>query len=163
MVLQVWAAWEMTLLDINMTDFDVFWTNLVQGFGFGLAYTPMVALAFSTLPTRLVVQGSAVFNLMRNFGSSLFISMCILVLVRSTAENYAGLSAMVSPMNEALRNPGLAGNWAWDTAKGLAELSLEIERQALMGGYLNAFILFALTAAMGVPLAWMFRDSKRRK
>jgi DHA2 family multidrug resistance protein len=162
MLLQVWAAWQMTLLDINMTNFDVFWTNLVQGFGFGLAYTPMVALAFSTLPTQLVVQASAMFNLMRNFGSSLFISLCILVLVRSTAENYAGLSAGVSPMNETLRNPGLLGGWALDTTKGLAALSVEIERQALMGGFLNAFVLFTLVAAIGLPFVWLFRDPKRR-
>ena len=163
MVLQVWGAWQMTLLDINMTDFDVFWTNFVQGFGFGLAYTPMAALAFSTLPTYLVVQGSAVFNLMRNFGSSLFISLSILVLLRSTAENYAGLSATVTPLNEALRNGGMVGGWTSNTLKGLSQLSEEIYRQAQMGGYLNAFILFALVAALGVPLAWVFRDPRKRK
>jgi DHA2 family multidrug resistance protein len=163
MLLQLWAAWEMTLLDINMTDFDVIWTNMVQGFGFGIAYLPMTTLAFSTLPTRFVVQGSAVFVLMRNFGSSLFISLSVLVLVRSTAENYAGLSAAVSPMNETLRNPGVVGGWAWQTTKGLAALSAEIERQASMGGYVNAFILFAFAAALGLPFAWLFRDPKRRE
>jgi DHA2 family multidrug resistance protein len=163
MLLQVWAAWQMTLLNINMTDFDVIWTNLVQGFGFGIAYLPMTTLAFSTLPTHLVVQGSALFVLMRNFGSSLFISVSVLVLVRSTAENYAGLSAAVSPMNETLRNPGLVGGWEWHTAKGLAALSAEIERQASMGGYVNAFILFAFAAALGVPFAFLFRDPKRRE
>ncbi len=162
MALQCWAAWKMTLLDINMTDFDVIWTNFVQGFGFGIAYLPMTTLAFSTLPTFLVVQGSGLLILMRNFGSSLFISLSILVLLRSTAENYAGLSATVTPMNEALRNRGLVGGWTWETTQGLAELSAEIQRQAEMGGYLNAFILFALAAAVGLPFAFMFRDPKRR-
>ena len=162
LLLQVWAGWQMALLDINMTDFDVFWTNLVQGFGFGLAYTPMTVLAFSTLPTSLVVQGSAVFNLMRNFGSSLFISLSILVLVRTTAENYAGLSAAVTPLNETLRDPELAGHWSWNTASGLAELSAEIQRQASMGGYVNAFVLFSFTAALALPLVLLFREPRRR-
>lgn len=163
LALQAWAGWEMSLLDINMSDFDVFWTNLVQGFGFGLGYTPMTALAFSTLPAALMVQGSAVFNLMRNFGSSLFISLSILVLVRSTAENYAGLSAAVSPMNELLRNPGLIGGWVWDSTRGLAVLSLEIQRQAQMGGYLNAFALFGIASAIGLPFVWLFRSSKHKR
>jgi MFS transporter, DHA2 family, multidrug resistance protein len=162
LLLQVWAAGQMALLNINLTDFDVFWTNLVQGFGFGLAYTPMTVLAFSTLPTNLVVQGSAVFNLMRNFGSSLFISLSVLVLVRTTAENYSGLSAAITPMNETLRSPGLAGEWALNSTQSLEALSLEIQRQASMGGYLNAFALFGLAAALGLPLVWMFRDSRRR-
>jgi DHA2 family multidrug resistance protein len=115
LALQAWAGWEMAMLDINMTELDVFWTNFVQGFGFGLAYTPMTALAFYTLAPHLIVQGSAVFNLMRNFGSSLFISLSILVLVRTTAENYAGLSSIVSPMNELLRQPGVTGGWSTST------------------------------------------------
>jgi DHA2 family multidrug resistance protein len=161
LLLQVWAGWEMTLLNVNMTDFDVFWTNLLQGFGFGLAYTPMTVLAFSTLPTPLAVQGSAVFNLMRNFGSSLFISLSILVLVRSTAENYAGLSASISSLEKALAYSSHAGNLMSDQSKSLAMLSAEIYRQASMGGYLNTFTMFTLVAAAALPLVWMFRVPKR--
>jgi DHA2 family multidrug resistance protein len=159
--LQAYAGFEMAKLDINMSNFDVFWTNFVQGFGHGLSYTPMTALAFSTLVPRLMVQGSAVFNLMRNFGSSLFISLSILVLVRTTAENYSGLSAVISPVNELLRNPGLLGGWAHDSDPGLASLSAEIRRQAVMGGYLNTFFLFAVTATATIPLVWLFRKAGR--
>ena len=122
----------------------------------------MTTLAFSTLPTRFAVQGSGLMILMRNFGSSLFISLSVLVLLRSTAENYAGLSAAVTPMNEALRNRGLVGDWDPETVRGLAELSAEIQRQAEMGGYLNAFMLFAIAAGLGFPFAWLFRNPKRQ-
>jgi DHA2 family multidrug resistance protein len=160
LLLQMWAGWQMTLLNVNMTDFDVFWTNLVQGFGFGLAYTPMTVLAFSSLPTPLLVQGSAVFNLMRNFGSSLFISLSILVLVRSTAENYAGLSAAISSLEDVLAYSSLAANLSSDSSRSVAALSAEIHRQASMGGYLNTFMMFTLVAAAALPLAWMFRAPK---
>jgi DHA2 family multidrug resistance protein len=162
LALQVYAGIEMALLNINMTEVDIYWTNLVQGFGFGLAYTPMTALAFSTLTAPFIVEGSAIFNLMRNFGSSLFISLSVLILVRTTAENYAGLSSVITPMGERLRNPGLVGAWQHDTDLGLARLSGEIGRQAAMGGYLNAFLAFAVAAALAVPLAWMFRTEKPR-
>jgi DHA2 family multidrug resistance protein len=162
LLLQVWAAWQMTLFNIDMSDFDIYWTNLVQGFGFGLAYTPMTVLAFSTLSEPLLVQGSAVFNLLRNFGSSLFISLSILVLVRSTAENYAGLTAAITSVDTALAYSRLAANLAPDQASSLAALSAEIQRQASIGGYLNTFVLFALTAAAALPLAWLFRAPGRR-
>jgi len=32
-----------------------------------------------------------------------------------------------------------------------------------MGGYLNAFVLFAFAAALGLPFVWLFRVPKRRK
>jgi DHA2 family multidrug resistance protein len=162
LLLQAWAVWRMTLFNINVPDFDIYWTNLVQGFGFGLAYTPMTVLAFSTLPTSLVVQGSAVFNLLRNFGSSLFISLSVLVLVRSTAENYAGLTAAVSSLDVARQFSHLAGNLASSDARTLTALQEEMQRQAAIGGYLNAFMMSALAAAVALPLAWMFRAPKRK-
>ncbi|MCC7546308.1 MAG: DHA2 family efflux MFS transporter permease subunit [Burkholderiales bacterium] len=163
LLLQVWAIWHMTLFNINVSDFDIYWTNFVQGFGFGLAYTPMTVLAFSTLPNSLVVQGSAVFSQLRNFGSSLFISVSVLVLVRSTAENYAGLTAAISSLDMALGYSTLAENLASDEAKSLTKLKGEIERQAAIGGYLNAFAMSAIAAAVAVPLAWMFKVEKRKK
>jgi DHA2 family multidrug resistance protein len=161
LLLQVLAVWYMTTFNLNVSDFDIYWTNLVQGFGFGLAYTPMTVLAFSTLPAPLVVQGSAVFNLLRNFGSSLFISLSILVLVRTTAENYAGLTAAVSSLDIALNFSRLADGLASDDARSLTALKDEIERQAAIGGYLNAFVLSALAAVVALPLAWMFRVPRR--
>ena len=160
-LLQVWAARHMTLFDINMSDFDIYWTNFVQGFGYGLAYTPMTVLAFATLPESLVVQGSAVFNLLRNFGSSLFISLSVLLLVRSTAENYAGLSASISSIDGAVAYSSLT-QLSSNPTKSLATLSSEMQRQASIGGYLNTFILFTATAAAALPLAWLFRAPKRR-
>ena len=121
----------------------------------------MTVLAFSTLPTALAVQGSAVFSLMRNFGSSLFISLSILVLVRSTAENYAGLSAAITSLEKALAYSSHAGGLSPDKSQSLAILSAEIYRQASMGGYLNTFMMFTLVAAAAVPLVWMFRIPKR--
>ncbi|MEO8628229.1 MAG: DHA2 family efflux MFS transporter permease subunit [Betaproteobacteria bacterium] len=161
LLLQALAVWQMTTFTVNVSEFDIYWTNLVQGFGFGLAYTPMAVLAFSTLPASLAVQGSAVFNLLRNFGSSLFISLSVLVLVRSTAENYAGLTAGVSSLDIAEYSK-LAGSLASDPARSLAMLKDEIQRQAAFGGYLNAFLLSALVAAVALPLAWMFRMRERK-
>ena len=48
----------MESLDINLTTDDVLWTNLLHGLGNGLSYTPLAFLTFSTLPVRLVTQGS---------------------------------------------------------------------------------------------------------
>jgi hypothetical protein len=67
---QAVAAWHMAQFDINVSSFDVFWTNALQGFGFGLAYTPMTVLAFATLPAHQITEASGVFTLVRNFGSS---------------------------------------------------------------------------------------------
>jgi MFS transporter, DHA2 family, multidrug resistance protein len=151
----------MAQLDLNMTPMDVFLSNMLQGFGFGLAFTPMAVLAFATLPTVRAAEGTAVFNALRNFGSSVFISATVVVLVRSTAANYAMLTENVSPYNRALAFPGVLGLWNVETASGLAVVATEVQRQAAMSGYINAFYMFAACAAAGIPLALLMRQPGR--
>ena len=97
------------------------------------------------------------FTLMRNFGSSLFISLTVLVLIRSTTANYARMAENISAYNEVLAFPGLPAYWGLDTASGLAHLSGEIGRQAAMIGYVNAFTLMTLVAVCAVPLGFLMR------
>jgi DHA2 family multidrug resistance protein len=158
LAIQAVAGYWMAQLDLNMSNFDVFWLNFVQGFGFGLAFTPMSVLAFATLPTSRVTEGMSFFHLLRNFGSSLFISASIVLLVRSTAENYATMTEKITPYSRALDDPNIVGQWSMNTLGGLVALSGEIHRQAAMIGYINAFYLFTIAAALAVPLAWMMRD-----
>jgi DHA2 family multidrug resistance protein len=156
---QAVSGYAMAQLDINLTSSLVFWTNFVQGFGFGLAFTPMSVLAFATLPVRQMTEGMALFHLVRNFGSSIFISLSILLLVRSTAANYSGLVEHVSDYNKTLALPEAVGLWTTATPRGLLVIANEIQRQAAMIGYINAFYLFAATAALAVPLVLMMRKA----
>ncbi len=49
-----------------------------------------------------MTEGAAVFTMMRNFGSSLFISLAVLVFVRSSSISYAQLVEFVSPYRPLL-------------------------------------------------------------
>ncbi|MGD9617706.1 MAG: DHA2 family efflux MFS transporter permease subunit [Alphaproteobacteria bacterium] len=158
---QAYAAWAMAQFDINVGSFDVFWTNALQGFGFGLAFTPMTVLAFATLPASKMTEASGVFTLVRNFGSSLYISVTVVLLVRSAAVNYSRLTEFISPYNKALSFPGMPDAWNMETVGGLMRLAGQIQQQALMIGYINSFYLLAFTAAAGVPLVWLMRAAPR--
>jgi DHA2 family multidrug resistance protein len=150
----------MAHFDINVPDFDVFWSHYLLGLGQSVAFTPMTMMAFRTLPREQITEGSAVFTMMRNFGSSLFISLAVMVLVRSTAINYAQLMELVNPYRSALMLSSLPVSWSPETVTGLMGLSREVRRQAAMIGYVNAFHLMAFTAAVAVPLAWLLRNPR---
>jgi MFS transporter, DHA2 family, multidrug resistance protein len=114
-------------------------------------------MAFSTLPRHQVTEGAAVFTMMRNFGSSLFISLAVLVFVRSTSINYAELSEFVTPYRPVLYYAAFPLSWNPETTTGLMSLSREVQRQAAMIGYLNAFYMMALTATVSIPLALLLK------
>jgi DHA2 family multidrug resistance protein len=154
---QSFSAWSMAQLNLNLTSYDVFWTNALQGFGFGLAFTPMTVLAFATLPASRLTEASGIFTLVRNFGSSLYISLSVVLLIRSSATNYARLIEAINPFNLSLKGPSAPSAWNIETTSGLMRLAHEVQRQASMIGYINAFYLLALTAAIAVPLVWLMR------
>jgi len=88
---------------------------------------------------------------MRNFGSSLFISIAVLTVSRSTASNYSRMTEFITPYNKNLAD--LPSQWNLESTIGLQTLSNEILRQATMIGYLNAFYLMAFVALAATPLA----------
>ena len=57
--------------------------------------------------------------------------------------------------------PWVVGSWSTETLPDLAKLAREVNRQAAMIGYINAFYLFSITAAVAVPLAFLLRDVPR--
>ena len=160
LAIQAAGGFWMAQFDINLTAFDVFWSHFLMGLGQSVAFTPMTMLAFATLPRHQITEGSAVFTMMRNFGSSLFISLAVLVLVRSTTINYARMTEFVTPYRKELALPD---SWSLETATGLLRLSNEIQRQAAMIGYINAFYLMAFTALAALPLACLLRTAERER
>jgi MFS transporter, DHA2 family, multidrug resistance protein len=157
--IQAIGGYWMAQFDINLTESGVFWSNFLMGLGQSVAFTPMTMLAFATLPPHQITEGAAVFTMMRNFGSSLFISLSILVLVRSTTINYARMTEFITPYQSVLPLQVLPEFWNPATTTGLMRLSNEIQRQAAMIGYVNAFYMMAFTAAAAVPLACLLRTA----
>ena len=71
------------------------------------------------------------------------------------------MSEFITPYNKALQFPGMPSAWDTASASGLMRLAGEIQRQAAMIGYINAFYLLAATAAVGMPLVWLMRGMPR--
>jgi DHA2 family multidrug resistance protein len=155
--LQAFAGWQLAQLDMNPTTEAVFWPMALQGFGVGVLWVPITMVSFSTLKPAAVAEASAVYHMVRNAGSSIHISLSITLAVRMARTNYAELAPAVSPYNEALSNPSLAGGWSAADPQGLAALGREVARQAAMIGYLDAFVFFVATALVVLPLVLLVR------
>ena len=150
----------MSQFDINMTISTVTWFTILQGFGLGMIWSPLMVLALATLDIRYVSEGASVFHLMRNIGSSVHIAATATFVVRSSKENYSVLVESLNPFNEVYAFQGTVGNWSISGATNLAVVSEEIGRQATMIGYVNAYYLYALAALVVMPLAYFAKKPK---
>lgn len=158
--LQTLAGLWMLTFDLNVTMEILVINSAIQGFAVGVVWVPITAVAFGTLDPKHYAEASAIFHLLRNIGSSFFISLSIAEIVRTTGVNYSRMTEMINPYNRALTVPGSTGAWNFDTVPGLAKVAKEIARQATMIGYLNAFTLYTATSALAVVFVLMVRGRK---
>ena len=152
-LLQAVCGWWLMQLDLNVDMGTLMLNSLFQGIAIGVIWVPLTLATFQNIPGSSLAEATAVYHLLRNIGSSFFISICVTEIVRSTSANYSRMSEMLNPFNRMLELPWVMGAWDADSVTGLAKLSKEIARQSAMLGYINAFGLYTLASALAVPLA----------
>ncbi len=151
----------MMQFDMTVTNAEVAVTSIMQGTAVGLIWVPLVVATFSTLDRRFLSESTGVFHLLRNLGSSIFISASVTTLVRTGQMNHAWLTEYISPFNERLAFPNLPNAWDIENLSGLAAMGGEIGRQAAMLGYLNAFGLYTAACVVVLPLILLVRVPKQ--
>ena len=103
----------------------------------------------------------SVFHLLRNVGSSIFISLSVTILVRTSGINYARFTEFISPFNKLLGFTENNASFDISGLGGLAAISVELGRQADMIGFLNAFGAFTFASALALPLVLLVRMPRK--
>jgi DHA2 family multidrug resistance protein len=88
-------------LEMGMENFVI--VNIVQGFGMGFIFVPLMTLAVGTLRNEQMGNATGLFNLMRNIGGSIGISATMTYLVRSAQRHQALLTAHLTPYDPVYR------------------------------------------------------------
>jgi len=82
------GAWLMAI-DLNVDTGTLMLNSLLQGVAIGTIWVPLTLVTFSTISSANLAEATAVYHLLRNIGSSFFISICVAEIVRATGANYA--------------------------------------------------------------------------
>jgi DHA2 family multidrug resistance protein len=108
-------------------------------------------------------QGTALFSLVRNIGSSIGISLVQTLLVRNTVIAHASLTERVTYANPAWRNPAIATAYDLSTPGGAALLDSTVTQQAAMIAYIDDFWLMLFLTVAVIPLLLLIRPPERSK
>ena len=156
------SFWIMTGFTTEVTPLHIILPGLVQGAGLGLMMIPMMTVAFSTLPAHLRNEATAMFNLMRNMGGSIGISIMFTFLTRNIQVNRVVLSRHINPYNPVLRRLELPHGGDPTSPAGLKALNGRVGQQASMLSYLADFRLMMTTALLLLPLLLLFRSPRHQ-
>lgn len=155
--LLLWSLWEMSHWTPEIAAWWLCFVSFVQGIGMGLIFVPMNLIAFSTLAPALRTDGSALFNLMRNVGSAVGVSITTTMLANSIQTIHAQLADNVNPFNRALSVNAPSMLWNPHLPFGVAQLDSVVQYNAQLIAYANDFLFMFFISLPALLVLFLMR------
>ena len=159
--MQAYSGWLMMGFDFNTGTTVVAFTSFLQGIAVALVWAPLVEVTFATLHPKFLAETAATFHLLRNLGSSAFISVCVAIISRTRGGHVMTLGEFITPFNEVLKFAPASALWDGGSAAALARLGGEVGRQAALIGYINAFTAYTILNGVAVVCLLTIQWPKR--
>ena len=150
---------------------DFWWPLVIQGSSLALVFVPLTTATNDPVPLERMGNATSIFNLMRNIGASIGISIVETLQYRKQQMHTNILGAHVDAANPATQRAfqGLRGYFisrgadpATATHQAHAALFASVQRQAAMLSYNDVFLFLAIMFVLMIPfLFWMSKPRGR--
>ena len=163
LALTAWSFNQMTGWTPDISQGTIVAVGVVQGAGFGFLFVPLSAATLSTLPMETRTEGAGLYNLSRNIGSSVGISVVNSLLIQNTQANHASIVTHINPVNRALETGLMAQYWNPMTAAGRAALDAVVTRQAQIIAYIDDYKMLMIATLAVLPLLMVFKRPSTKR
>jgi MFS transporter, DHA2 family, multidrug resistance protein len=164
------AMYRISLFSLGVASWN-FWLPLtMQGAGLGLIFVPLTTVTNGPVPRERMGNATSIFNLMRNIGASIGISMVETMQVRKAQMHINILGKHVNPANPQARQT-IAGLRALFMSQGKDAATATrqaygavwgmVQQQAAMLAYNDVFRFLALMFLVMLPLIFLMRKPKK--
>ncbi|MEP7453277.1 DHA2 family efflux MFS transporter permease subunit [Phyllobacterium sp. SB3] len=155
--LTAWAMYDMTGWTPDVSQSTIIYVGFIQGAGLGFLFVPLTTIAFATLPAAMRGEGTGLYNLSRNIGSSVGIAVVTALITENVQSNHSSIAAYVTPFNHAFNAPVVMEHLNPMTAAGRAALDGMITTQATIIAYMDDFKLLMIMSIVSIPLVLLLR------
>lgn len=150
-----WSQVLYASLSLYADQWPILTAGIVKGAGVGLTMTMLPGITFSTLPAHLRNEGAAFSALVRNMGMSVGVTVTQIMAIRETGIVRARLVEGVRQDNPLL-NYAFPG-FDFNSLQAVAGMNGQIARQAVMVGYVDAFLAAGIMAFLMIPTVLLIR------
>jgi DHA2 family multidrug resistance protein len=164
------AMYRISLFSLGVASWN-FWLPLtLQGAGLGLIFVPLTTVTNDPVPRERMGNATSIFNLMRNIGASVGISMVETMQVRKAQMHVNILGKHVNPANPLARQTidGLRALFmsqgkdsATATRQAYGAVWGMVQQQAAMLAYNDVFRFLAVMFLAMLPLIFLMRKAKK--
>jgi MFS transporter, DHA2 family, multidrug resistance protein len=159
LALTAWSFYRMTGWTPDISQGTIIGVGVVQGVGLGFLFVPLSAATLSTLSVEERTEAAGFYNLSRNIGSAVGISVVNALLTRNTQVNHADIAQHVTAVNRGFDAPQVVQFWNPLGAAGRAALDAVITQQAQIIAYIDDYKLLMIATLAVIPLLMVFKRS----
>ncbi len=138
---------------------------VVTGFALSFVFVPIASMATATLSNEQMGNATGIFNLLRNIGGSIGISMAETALIRRESFHQSMIAASAPQAGVWFEQRAAQSSAYFGRALGhaagqpaaLAAMYLQVQRQAMLWSFVDVFRWTALIAFAAGGMVWLFR------
>ena len=155
----VFSFYQLMGFNLKIGFWDVFWPQFLQGASIGLVFVPLTVVTMAFIPKERMGNATSLFNMMRNIGGGVGISLVSTMLIRLGQEHTNLLVANITPFSPSAQpllgglkglfagsGPVFADQQAYATLFGL------VQREATMVALVQIFQYLGVLVLVLIPL-----------
>ncbi len=157
-------------VNLGVSPTTLLWPIIITGFALSFVFVPITTQSYGTLPNEQIGNASGIFNLVRNIGGSVGISLSQTLLARrvdvhqSEIINYVPRPQPWFQQQIASLTGFLGRHFNPSNALHGAQMSLyrQLGQQALLWAFVDVFRWTAVLCFLCMGLVWLFRKVRHR-
>ncbi len=155
-------------VNLAISQWSFVWAIIISGFGSGCIFVPLSTTAMAGLKNEEIGNASGLYNLMRNIGGSIGISIVNTIvarheqlhrneLVHSVASTSITLQGQVANLRQYLEAQGFSPADALQKAYGL--INIQVLQQSRLWAYVDDFRYMALVCFLCIPIVFLLKKA----
>lgn len=152
-------------VNLGISPWTLFWPIVITGFALSFVFVPITTQCYATLRNEEIGNASGIFNLVRNVGGSVGISVAETLLTRRSALHQNEIVGRLPQtgywLQQQLSNLGHFFSRYFGNANGFlagqAQIYREVLKQARLLAFVDVFRWIALLCFGCVALVWLFK------
>jgi DHA2 family multidrug resistance protein len=155
-------------VNLDISQWSFLWPVILSGFGAGMVFVPLASTSMASLPNQEIGNAAGIFNLMRNIGGSIGISIVNTVVARHEQVHRVELSGHLNHANTSFEQL-LNGTTALTARMGGSQLQAYelidrvLGQQARLRAYVDDFQYIAAVCFLCVPIVFLLRKAIAKK
>jgi MFS transporter, DHA2 family, multidrug resistance protein len=159
-------------VNLSIGQWSFLWAILISGFGSGCVFVPLSTTTMAFLKNEEIGNASGLYNLLRNIGGSIGISVVNTIVARHQQLHHNELAASVNPARVTVQDT-VHGLQNYLTAQGTsppdalqqtyALIGQSVDGQARLWSYVDDFRYMALVCFGCIPIVFLLKRSVGKK